>query len=754
MKYIFIISALLMATAASAETQPLSVRSGDHPTFSRLTIPISASQTWEARQYSDRVIVEILGYSGSFDITDVFIRMGNKRIAGLDTRAGILTLRINCPCDSTVFRSDRLLVIDIADKGTKMAGQPLGDQTLISSTRPISSSQPTHFLPPTLPWIGGGAPFGESSPRETTPQQNRLPASINPESNYKTLFDEIQKELVAKVSSAASIGLLSNSYEALLESTVTIEKGRKDKLVPPKKIAYGIINTSNNLRITNSMDQPNTRRVFPVDATTAGITCPDTDLVSIENWGQDTGFSGQIGPARNALMNARDQLDRDAVKSLAQLYIYFGFGAEALEVLEMDPTLSGTHPYIADIATILERGALDQQNTLSYFSDCASDIALWASLSFRKIPSGMLIDTNAALRALNKLPEHLRLIIAPALSEKLLEYGDAEAAAFTLRSIQRLPQPLAPNALLAQASLALNAGQSAEAFLENVIEANSSDSPAALVKLVETRLAADRPLSTQTATLVEAYAQELRGTEIGNQLRKIQILALSQSEQFQQAFDALDSLAPTLSPYDGIHLRQSIFEQLIKRGPDFIFLEKTFSHGDTILASFSNDSKLNLSSRLLDLGFAAKAQDILASIPESSIQKRHQILAARAAIALQQPFRAQAALIGIDGLDAQLLMGQAKELAGAYSEAADIFESSNAKEQAAMAAWLSDEWQDLASSDASALSKIVKMAQPYNDDSEVGPLERANQALDESSLARTIVQKLLNEEIMQISPSL
>ena len=750
MRRLCIIAALLICTSETAQAQQLAVRSGDHPTFSRLTVVLPASQSWEAYQTTDSVVVTLPEYAGSFDVADVFLRMNRDRITGIDVTGGTLTLRVNCPCASTAFLSGPLLVIDVADQGTKLLGQPLNGPALISRKRPPATNQASPSSTAALPWIGANSPFGGTSSDKATAHALPLPDIETSVTDRVALLGEIQTSLVAEVANAASIGLLENSYAPI----ITGNPDAKTSIMAPEELPQVLQGASNNLRITNSMDLPNTGQNQPLDATTAGAACPDANFVSVGMWGQDTGFSAQIGPARNALMNARDHLNKDAAKNLAQLYLYFGFGAEALDVLRLDPKLGVANPHLADIATILERGAIDRQNTLGAYTDCASDIALWASLSFRNIPSATLIDTNAALRALNKLPKHLRLILAPAFSERLLQYGDAESAAVALRSIERLPEDLAPNAVLAQADLAMNAGKSAEAFLTKVIKANTTESPAALVKLVEAKLAADQPLSAQTATLVEAYVQELRGTEMGNQLRRTQVLALSQSEQFEQAFEALDALAPALSPQAGTQLRQAVFEQLAKRAPNLTFLEHTFAHSDATLEGLSSEAKLTLASRLMELGFAAKVQEILVSIPEDPRQDIRQLLAARAAIALQQPFQAQAALIGIRGSDAELLMAQAKEMSGAYREAADLFESNNATEQAVQAAWLSDEWRDLTPPDTPALGAIAKMARAEQgtEASNSGPLERANQALEESNVARTTLQELLREPIVQITP--
>ncbi|MEH6644368.1 hypothetical protein [Sulfitobacter sp.] len=589
----------------------------------------------------------------------------------------------------------------------------------------------------TTPAISGATSASKSIPEDRT-----------------ALLKEIQQNLSQSVASAASNGLLENSYENPPTYKKPTDAAGDTPELPPVALPKAARSASQNLHITSSMDLPDGIRTHSVNATTAGMACPKAGALALETWGTEDGFSAQMGPARTALMDARDRLDKEAAKTLSQLYLYFGFGAEALDALQLDSSIAEANQHLTNVAKILEFGSVNGRNALGAYTDCESDVALWATLSFRHVPQGILIDINAALRALNKLPAHLRQVVAPSLSERFLQYGDPEAAAASMRSIERLPTPLAPEAIMAQARLAINAGQPAEALLEDVIGTNSSESPAALVKLVEGKLAKDEPLSYETATLIEAYAQELRGTEMGNQLRRAQVLALSQSEHFEEAFSTLDALSPSLSPSAATQLRQTALDRLTQKAEDIVFLEHFFAQDSAALEKLSSNTKLQLAARLMDLGFASEVQIMLETTNEAPRDNARQLLAARAALALRHPFQAQAALIGIDGPEAQLLMAKAKEMSGAYREASEIFTNSEATAQAAQAAWLSDEWRELTPAQTPDFGPVVTLAQvePVAADTELGPLGRANKVLEESSAARGTLEQFLSNPIVQVTP--
>jgi hypothetical protein len=365
----------------------------------------------------------------------------------------------------------------------------------------------------------------------------------------------------------------------------------------------------------------------------------------------------------------------------------------------------------------------------------------------------MPINTNAALRSLNNLPKHLRIILAPALSDRFLQYGDAKSAATAMRSIERIPDKQSPSALLAQADLAIVSGTPVETILQDLIESNTPQSPEALIKLVDEKLARDEPLSQEIANLVEAYAQELRGTQTGSLLKQTQIIALSQSLQFSEAFSALEKLEPSMSTEVYNKLSQSIIRQVSDKAEDVEYLEIIFALEESALQELSNQTKLIVSKRLIDLGFASKAQKILSKLQAKPQLLERQLLAARAALALHHPFQAQAELIDVSGPEARHLMAVAKEMAGAYREASEMFIASDAQEEAMQAAWLSEDWQELVPLEDARLGAVTALAEGrvVPAPTELGPLGQADLALEESRDARDTLKRLLQDPSMQLT---
>ncbi|KEJ91053.1 hypothetical protein [Sulfitobacter donghicola] len=733
------------------EAKQLPLRSGDHPTFSRITLPVPLEQKWAGKQTDQGIELELLEYNGGFDISDVFKRMLRLRISEIQANESRLILSLNCACSSTIFRSGDLLVIDVADKGTPLSGPPLersNNPDQLQAIRPQVRAEATKVV---LPWIKP-KPLPNTLLDHNNLTQRQQLAETTDEGNIERaeLLLEMQSELVKEFSQAATSGLLNHNQLPSIgqEEVGQIEPESSKADEPPLQLDT----KTNNVRVSDSMDRQFNSEGTAFLNSIAGVECPADHTFEVENWGTEQSFSAQIGPARNALSNSRDKMNAEAAETLSKLYIYWGFGAEALAVLNLDSALKNKRPNLVALATILEHGTQIGGSSFTQHFECDSNVALWAALSVPEIPQNILFDTESALLALNRLPSHLRKVLAPALSTKLLEYGDKSGAEAAIRSIERITDKLDAPARLAQAHLATAAGTPSAPLLEEVIETNSPQSAEALVKLVKEKQARDEPVSVETAKLVDAYAQELRGTELGNQLLETQIIALSKTNLFEKALEKFKVLSPSLSPKASQELYQTIVLQLTTNGSDIQFLEEVFNMEKRSLETLSTKAKYLVASRLMDLGFPLEVQKTLDNLTSLETSEHHSILLARAAIALNQPARAQAELKGITTPEAALLIAQTKEMRGEFLEASQIFAENNADAEAERAAWLSSEWDSLNTVISKPLASVATLSQTNlpTDSSALGPLSTANLAVEESNTARKALEQMLGEPSLQV----
>ena len=487
--------------------QPAPVQSGEHANFTRIVVTLPPEADWKVTQQGQSVVLQVVNFTKGFETSGFFRRIPQDRISGVEAEAGSLVLTLACDCRAAVFEEqNRHVVIDVA----------LADVRLPVAFIPLEKA-PAGKLP-ALPQIP--RPLPQRVARQTTEDMvnslGRTP--LAPEA--QVALDEMQQRLAEEIAAATSRGLLEVTVPpiALPPEKDTVPETAETAANP-------LPDLFNNLRVSSSMDLPARTQPGQRPPSPDGITCtPDAD-VALSQWGDDRPAALQISKARSTLWQDDGTLNAEAALALARLYLHLGFGVEAADLLEQIP--EAPEPLIA-LAQIMEQEPSANLPALSRQRYCRGDISLWAILATPLPVPPPRIDPGPPLLALNKLPQHLRRMVAPALSERFVSNGNPNAAAAALRSIERAKKPddLPAAARLARADLALKSGQKDEgtAELAALSTEGSPEAPAALIALVDARLAANQPIDPETAKLVATYAYEMRKSPLGAELRRAHVL--------------------------------------------------------------------------------------------------------------------------------------------------------------------------------------------------------------------------------------
>ena len=753
-------AAILLGALQPAYAAPLRVESGEHGAFTRFVFPWPDQAGWRAEWDGEELRIILDDHADGFDTGAAFKLIRRNRVSDLVAQPSQLTFAIGCDCEASAFANGNgYLVVDIADPGrsvmpvlaqtqTQTAEQPTADPEPVSPP-PIFDAAP---LPRPAP------PVPELSPEErralAAQLQDPFAASVRAERQVAVL-DELRIRLAEEIGTATTRGVLTSSEGGIVTEQYPTPITTSEAAPPNEPLAETRAaerQPTANLRITTSRDVP--QKSNPADALSisAGIVCPAHDVAAVPTWGTSAPFGEQISAHRNALFGEFDRINRDVAVQMAKTYVYFGFGAEATQLMLIAEADVEEAEFVPEIAEILEHGRLHMPSGLGALTDCDSDVALWAIMSQDRIERHAMVNAPAALRALNKLPIHLRTFIAPALSERFLAFGDSKSAGAALRTIERTAETLSPSGTLAQAKIAADKGQADTAArkLSTVIASNAQPSPEALVTQVRDQLAREQPISHETALLVDAYVHELRNSPVGAELRKLQVLAYAKSGQFDSAFEALAAL--DIAGPDVLALRSDLMAELARTASDIVFLDHGFRQSRTQIENLDPDTNLLIAERLTDLGFADVAQNHILEVPDRPVDPRRQQVAARIALVLGQPTQARALLIGLEDPASELLRAEADIQAGRLDEAAEIYARTDQRDTAIETAWLADDWRTLTPSDAPVFGAVASIgAVPeIRPETAEGILARTTDALSESASARETLDALLRSPIVQI----
>lgn len=751
----------------SVSAQIATVRSGEHNEFTRIVIPIPLGSLWKVEQVDKTVTITIPGFSGQLDTSQIFELIPRDRVTDARSENDTLTLTLGCDCRVAPFVTrDRFVVLDIASRGTVLAA-PLLEPSVVEAPAPelelvsdetqakrkvtspvvqLEQKEPRIKLPLLL--------NRNNSPQKTDVVPTDLPQRLRSSLSEfeQDALNAMQRRLAQELSTASTRGILSPSGRRSIDSLSLDEIDQNERITRSTEAKTQIPNVSrdetNNLRITSSIDAPAIDQNMQDNISMAGLSCPLNSEVDIASWADNQPFHVQVGKAREELFGEFDTLSKQGAIAFAKLYLHFGFGAEALGILSLDPDIIQQEQFLKDLAHIMEHGTAADNSTLSSLVDCKTDVALWAILSNKTLDVAYSVDPSAALSALDKLPVHLRKFIAPALSQRLLSHGDVAAASTALRNVLRLPSSLPSAAKLAQANISINEGNLDEGVdtLKDVVDDNALQSPKALITLVETRLEANQPIDPETAGLIEAYAKELRGSEIGTELRRAHVLALVKSGQFDQGFAAIQEFGGDTEEEDAVALRLQVLGEVTATAQDVVFLEYVYEQSERDFSRLPVRSKLALARRLFDLGFPAKSQEIALTAPEKPLNTERQLLLAEIELSLEQPDQALTSLIGLKGQETDLLRARAHLMAGAHQEASMFFEQANQPEAAIKSAWLAQPPDPAVLLDDPLFGSVLTLADTLAEASAdpEGMLQRSDAALQESENARQVLSEFLS----------
>lgn len=733
-----------------ALAEPALVQSGEHENFTRLVTPLTGVSEWSVTQADYEIVVRFDNFTDGFDVAQIFDRIPRTRLDQVRSDANTLRLSLSCDCVAATFlEPGPYLVIDIASPGTSLEGESV----LVAPKTAMATPQQAKPLPPPTGTASISLPLPLAQRRDTDVSQFPRPAldraTLGPAE--KQVLIEMQEQLAREFGSAATSGVLTIASDRPLP---TIPQMAEPQAAPaPAKIVEPQFGPLANVRISSSLDRPAGQQRETIDIT--GLSCPPKGSFDVLSWGNDEPFAIQIAAARNGLYEELDKLNPEAATQLAKRYLYFGFGAEARQIIELDQSLIKAQAQLLAISDILDGLKPRNSTILSRATDCEPDAILWATLAQPEPVQGAKPDADAALLALNKLPIHLRQILAPALSDKLRAYGDTKSAAQALRSLQRAPIPLQPATKLAKAELHMQRGETASGTvqLEEMVTENTEQSPAALVALVDARIAAKQPITAQTAELVEAYVQELSGTPLGPELRRVHILTMLKSGQFDAAFAANAALSAGDNSPAAKKLRAHLVRDLATSADDIVFLEHIFDQDNVDIKGLPEPDLATLAERFLVTGFAERAERILGHLTTESLTPDQKLLSARVALALGKPEKAQAVLLGLDDDTANILRADAKSMSGAYGEAHALYVLSKQAQPAAEAAWMSEDWHGLTTSETPVFGPAVGLtafAENSTGNPTLGMLARSTATLEESVAARETLAELLNADALQV----
>jgi len=740
---------LVAIWCSSAFAQVVPVRSGEHEGFSRLVLDLPSRVAWVLEDMADGRILRIDRKGLRYDTSTVFQRITSDRLANVEQAVGDsgLNLKLACLCDVDVFwHGVSMLVVDIRDHPKD---RPTKAITLVpAGANPVAVDLAI-------------SQFSKGKTTNTGSVSTDRPSDQIDDTTQATAYIATARvELARQIARAASMGLLvaRDRHEPMENERLRVATESLDQ--QSANIGLDILNspdtvadTSIALRAENSADLKSKWNSQIAHETSDGSLCLSSDLLNVPDWGADRSFSSQVGPSRSRLTQELDQLQETEALRLARLYIFFGFGAEAKQLLlHYHPDTKEQKAALA-LATILEDGHAVGSVLLGQ-TDCNSNAALWSVLAFETLPKNLQLNDDAILRSINELPRHLRVFLAPQLAQKLLMANHDDTAKHVLRMLERSPEkPSATQALaVAQSEISMGDLVGADTSLEHVVAANGGSTAEALVKRIDTRLQNGQAIPQNMAELAGAFALEHRDTAMGRDVARAYLEATAASGDFDNAFAEMGRLAPDLTPPIHDRVLSTVLGLLTQNADDITFLKHATDHKDVSANRIAAATANGVSRRFLQLGFPSLADLYVKGAVVGLDLNNRRLLRAEIALAQGRPRQAQVDVLGLTDNGANVLRARAASMVGSHRASHFLYLAAGHQNEALREALMAEDWKQVEATGGGSISQVAKSASaPKEDaDSSVGVLARNRKVLQDSADTRNAVSKMLAAQAVPI----
>ncbi len=743
MTRVFLCAVLAVAVGFGVAAETVTVRSGEHETYTRLVLKLPQKANWEISRKLDQATLEISLKNLVFDTSRVFDRIPKTRLNNIfqPISESALVLQLNCKCNVVGFvESETLLVVDITDSpspavqervSTLLPSNLLRYRTNLSPEK-TSTGELGQVTLPTITTTRADIEFASVALPETKEGRTR---NIGMNVSEQRLLEQIGRAseqnlltpLVADRPVASGSDITSVSFE--------------------ERRAEGAGHVGVAVSAVTVVDRDMSRVSRELSHLNSEQKCLPAQLVALSTWGDSRSFSEQISDIRSSLFGEFDKINSETVLKLARTYLFFGFGAEAKAILKLSSETNSDQSVLFDMAAVLDDHSGSQVTSFKQQLGCDGDVSLWAVLAEPNIATSA--DISVVQQAFARLPKHLRIQLGPRLSRIYSLAGQTEAASSFLRAIDRIEDGAGPEHGLANAILLQSQGQPEAAIekMESVVKTNSAVAPTAIVELTDLHLEEGNTLSSEFPELVGAYAQEYRSEESGADLRRAHSISSALADQFDASFATIREIETVDGKSEASSAIVPVLALLIENADDVTFLKHGLWIARTPANGLPEEMKADYARRLIDLGFPQAAIDVANMDGARPTSPELRLLKAEAAIDLGQPHRALVELLSLPGPAAGHLRALAMQQNGDDLLAGEAFLHAQLDGAATRSFWLADSADNAPPGDENEYSTIVKISEKLllepAQQTDLAPMSSARALLLNSESTRGGIDDLL-----------
>ena len=713
---------ILLAFGLPLSAETVRVQTGEHAAFTRVVLLVDPAAAWSAGRTAEGYGVVVDG-AEDFDLSSFYRLIPKDRIADVRVdparSALLLTTACDCRLDAFVDRPG-VLVLDITDGPDP--DSPFEVALFDAAPEVMRPSLDLDLIPRPIVAL--------PAPRAIDPLD---PARLAERQQERARVGELEARMAESLARATSQGLLT-----LRDAPVAEEEGTTPPSVPTTTPEPETEPGRPGLIARTSVDAGLGELFAGRDLASEILNCWPDALVDVQAWGTDESYEDQMARARTALTGEFDNVDEAALLTLARLHLFFGFGREAAQILASDGAMTRDRMAAGALADVIDGDPLTVP-ALTEQALCPGAVALWAVLARATDTQHPQTDARAVALTFRQLPLPLQAHLAPRLAQRLTALGEPDLAESLLTpALDGLASNADATLAISDISRATGELDRAGDALATLTNTDANAGPEALLALLTLMLDQGQPIPAETVALAEASLFEHRGDPVAPDLAAAIVSAETAAGNFSAALDDLAASEGLIAAEVAATLRNAVYAGASDRATDTGFLDLVYS---TPLDGLEPAVENSLAARLLALGFAERAYDLLRgpAIGEPMGERRY--LRASTAMALGRPAEAEAHLAGITTERANriLQIGPTGQPIAAMDAAAPA-------EDDAEEAWRVGDWAGLARSSDPLLQDVSTRllgGGAVRPDPEA-PLATGRELVSQAAATREALDALLN----------
>ena len=547
------------AISTHPEQPPVALRGDDIGEVSRIVMDGIPEKGYKLRADNNKLHILFTDFAWSFLKEDMdalrFLKNIDKITYLIEDNLTVLTIVYNCPCQADVYKwHDKKLVIDVFSLDA-VSNPAKVKPDMLQEAEKQEAAQEKKAKEELQPQASQDSkPLKTDSVKDFEKNLKKLLSAAEEQGivTLKPKTEPVKDVLPTEVIEKIILESKPQIKLAELKPEIKIDVERKFENIPD-------IQTQTLLPTDKDIFKGGVHQCLP----DAAFQLPPNDPAS------DT-FYDKLTDYRGKLIGEFDENDTEMSLKLAQHYISYGLGEEAIETLKVfgAPEHRG---YIAQsMAELLTNRTPSSESVFAESDKCHGVQALWAAYRYYRMgdenKAKELSDFPEAPEMIATLPVTLQKDIGTALALNLVRGGSYKTAEAMIDEIAKKTNQFDHSVLLVRGLIDVQNGLSDRALetLEEVMTKTTGlDQQMAALALSELKLAMNKPLSVRDVSALEEMvflkSRELTGA------RALALIAENES-RYGNFFRAFHRLSENIFHEDGVKDPVTIkSEQLFRR---------------------------------------------------------------------------------------------------------------------------------------------------------------------------------------------